>query len=170
MIRAGVLTISDKGFRGQRKDKSGPLIAEILTKSGYRVEKQGIVPDDTERIVDCLIEWVDKDGLRLIATTGGTGVSPTDITPEAMLKIIKYQIPGMAEAMRAASLKKTPHAMLSRAMVGVRGCSLIINLPGSPDGARENLAVILPALNHALTKIAGDQGNCYKNSGEAGQL
>ncbi len=170
MIRAGVLTISDKGFRGQRKDKSGPLIAEILTKSGYRVEKQGIVPDDTERIVDCLIEWVDKDGLRLIATTGGTGVSPTDITPEAMLKITKYQIPGMAEAMRAASLKRTPHAMLSRAMVGVRGCSLIINLPGSPDGARENLAVILPALNHALTKIAGDQGNCYKNSGEAGQL
>jgi len=161
MIRAGVLTISDKGFRGQRKDKSGPLIAEILTKSGYRVEKQGIVPDDTERIVDCLIEWVDKDGVRLIATTGGTGVSPTDITPEAMLKITKYQIPGMAEAMRAASLKKTPHAMLSRAMVGVRGCSLIVNLPGSPDGARENLAVILPALNHALAKIAGDRSDCY---------
>jgi molybdenum cofactor synthesis domain-containing protein len=164
VIKAGVLTISDKGFRGQRKDKSGPLIAEILTKSGYRVEKQDIVPDDTEKIAGCLIEWVDKDGLRLIVTTGGTGVSPTDITPEAMRKIIKYQIPGMAEAMRAASLKRTPHAMLSRAMVGVRGCSLVINLPGSPDGARENLAVILPALNHALAKIAGDQSNCYKTS------
>ena len=160
MIKAGVLTISDRGFRGRRKDKSGPLVAEILTKAGYRVEKQGIVPDDHEKIAECLTEWVDKDGLRLIATTGGTGVSPTDITPEAMGKIIKYQIPGMAEAMRAASLKKTPHAMLSRAMVGVRGCSLIINLPGSPEGARENLDVVLPALDHALAKIAGDQSDC----------
>ena len=162
MIKAGILTISNKGFRGQRKDKSGPLISEILTKAGYIVEKQGIVPDDHEKIAECLIEWVDKDGLRLIVTTGGTGVSPTDVTPEAMLKVIKYQIPGMAEAMRAASLKKTPHAMLSRAMVGVKGSSLIINLPGSPDGAKENLAVILPAINHALAKIAGDQSDCYQ--------
>jgi molybdopterin adenylyltransferase len=161
MIKAGVLTISDKGFRGQRKDKSGPLIAEILTKAGYKVEKQGIVPDDYEKIAEYLIEWVDKEGLRLIVTTGGTGVSPTDITPEAMLKVIKYQIPGMAEAMRASSLKKTPHAMLSRAMVGVRARSLIINLPGSPDGAKENLTVILPALNHGLAKIAGDRSDCY---------
>jgi len=162
MIKAGILTISNKGFRGQRKDKSGPLISEILTKAGYIVEKQGIVPDDHEKIAECLIEWVDKDYLRLIVTTGGTGVSPTDVTPEAMLKVIKYQIPGMAEAMRAASLKKTPHAMLSRAMVGVKGSSLIINLPGSPDGAKENLAVILPAINHALAKIAGDQSDCYQ--------
>jgi molybdenum cofactor synthesis domain-containing protein len=162
MIKAGILTISNKGFRGQRKDRSGPLISEILTKAGYIVEKQGIVPDDHERIAECLIEWVDKDGLRLIVTTGGTGVSPTDVTPEAMLKVIKYQIPGMAEAMRAASLRKTPHAMLSRAMVGVKGSSLIINLPGSPDGAKENLAVILPAINHALAKIAGDQSDCYQ--------
>lgn len=160
MIKAGVLTISDKGFRGQRKDESGPLVAEILTKAGYIVERQEIVPDEQEKIVECLIEWVDKDDLRLIVTTGGTGVSPTDVTPEAMLKVIKYRIPGMAEAMRAASLNKTPHAMLSRAMVGVRGSSLIINLPGSSDGARENLAVILPALNHALAKIAGDQSDC----------
>jgi molybdenum cofactor synthesis domain-containing protein len=160
MIKAGVLTISDKGFRAQRKDESGPLVAEILAKAGYIVERQGIVPDEQEKIAECLIEWVEKNDLRLIVTTGGTGVSPTDVTPEAMLKVIKYQIPGMAEAMRAASLKKTPHAMLSRAMVGVRGSSLIINLPGSPDGARENLAVILPALNHALAKIAGDQSDC----------
>ena len=96
MIKAGVLTISDKGFKGQRKDESGPLVAEILTKAGYIVEKQSIVPDDFEKIVECLITWVDKENLRLIVTTGGTGVSPTDITPEAMLKVIKYQIPGMA--------------------------------------------------------------------------
>lgn len=160
MIKAGVLTISNKGFRGQRRDTSGPLIAEILSKVGYRVEKQDIVPDDHEKIAERLIDWVDNDGLRLIVTTGGTGVSPTDVTPEAMLKVIKYQIPGMAEAMRASSLPKTPHAMLSRAMVGVRGCSLIINVPGSPDGAKENLAVVLPALSHALAKIAGDTSDC----------
>lgn len=160
MIKAGVLTISDKGFKGQRKDESGPLVAEILTKAGYTVERQSIVPDYYEKIVECLIEWVDKDGLSIIVTTGGTGVSPTDVTPEAMLKVIKYQIPGMAEAMRAASLTKTPHAMLSRAIVGVRGNTLIINLPGSPEGAKENLTVVLPAVNHALAKIAGDSSDC----------
>ena len=138
----------------------GPLVAEILKKAGYIVAKQSIVPDDCEKIAECLITWVDKENLSLIVTTGGTGVSPTDITPEAMLKVIKYQIPGMAEAMRAASLTKTPHAMLSRAMVGVRGESLIINLPGSPGGAKENLAVILPALNHGLDKISGDMSDC----------
>ena len=163
MIKAGVLTISDKGFKGQRKDESGPLVAEILTKTGYTVEKQSIVPDNVEKIVEYLIKWVDTYGLRFIVTTGGTGVSPTDVTPEAMLKVTKYQIPGMAEAMRAASLTKTPHAMLSRAMVGVRGNSLIINLPGSPKGAKENLAVILPALNHALDKISGDMSDCSQN-------
>jgi len=163
VIKAGILTISDRGFRGQRKDRSGPLVAEILTKAGYMVEKQGVVPDDHEKIAECLIEWVDRDGLRLIVTTGGTGVSPTDATPEAMLRVIKYQIPGMAEAMRAASLRKTPHAMLSRAMVGVRGSTLIINLPGSPDGAKENLAVILPALNHGLAKISGDMSDCSQH-------
>lgn len=163
MIKAGVLTISDKGFKGQRKDESGPLVAEILTKAGYIVEKQSIVPDDFEKIVECLITWIDRENLSLIVTTGGTGVSPTDITPEAMLKVIKYQIPGMAEAMRAASLTKTPHAMLSRAIVGVRGASLIINLPGSPEGAKENLAVILPALNHGLAKISGDMSDCSQH-------
>jgi len=160
MIKAGVLTISDKGFKGQRKDESGPLVAEILTKAGYTVERQSIVPDYYEKIAECLIEWVDKDGLSIIVTTGGTGVSPTDVTPEATLKVIRYQIPGMAEAMRTASLTKTPHAMLSRAIVGVRGNTLIINLPGSPEGAKENLAVVLPAVNHALAKIAGDSSDC----------
>jgi molybdenum cofactor synthesis domain-containing protein len=107
-----------------------------------------------------LIAWVDSEDIKLVVTTGGTGVSPSDVTPDAMLKVISYQIPGMAEAMRAESLKKTPHAMLSRAMAGVRGRSLIINLPGSPAGAKENLAVIVPALSHALAKIAGDPSDC----------
>ena len=160
MIKAGVLTVSDKGFKGQRKDESGPFVAEILKEAGYTVEKQDIVPDNVEKIVECLIKWVDTYGLRFIVTTGGTGVSPTDVTPEAMLKVIEYQIPGMAEAMRAASLTKTPYAMISRAIAGVRGNSLIINLPGSPGGAKENLAVVLPAINHALEKIAGDPSDC----------
>lgn len=160
MIKAGVLTISNKGFRGQRNNESGAVVADLLTKAGYLVAKQHIVPDDQERIARCLIDWVDKGGLRLIVTTGGTGVSPTDVTPEAMLSVIDYQIPGMAEAMRAASLKKTPHAMLSRAIVGVRGTSLIVNLPGSPDGARDNLSVVLPALSHGLAKVGGDPSDC----------
>ncbi len=160
MIKAGVLTISDKGFRGQRKDMAGPLLVEILTGAGYRVVRQDMVPDNREKIAERLIEWVDRDGLRLVVTTGGTGVSPTDVTPEAMHAVISYQIPGMAEAMRASSLKKTPHAMLSRAMVGVRGTSLIINVPGSPKAAEENLGVVLPAIDHALAKIAGDTSEC----------
>jgi len=162
MTKVGVLTISDKGYKGLRKDISGSLIVEILTKAGYSVEKYDIVPDDHEKIAERLIEWVDKYDLRLVVTTGGTGLSPTDVTPEAMLKVIKYQIPGMAEAMRTSSLKMTPHAMLSRAMAGVRGRSLIVNVPGSPNAAKENLAVILPALNHALAKIAGDKTDCSK--------
>jgi molybdenum cofactor synthesis domain-containing protein len=160
MIQAGVLTISDKGFRGQRKDMAGPLLAGILTDAGYRLVKQDVVPDRREVIAERLIAWVDQEGLRLIVTTGGTGVSPTDVTPEAMSDVISYQIPGMAEAMRAASLMKTPHAMLSRAMAGVRGESLIINVPGSPKAAEENLRVVLPALDHALAKIAGDTSDC----------
>jgi molybdenum cofactor synthesis domain-containing protein len=160
MINAGVLTISDKGYRGQRTDSSGPLIAEMLTADGYTVEEQAIVPDNEEKIAERLIEWVDQKDIRFIVTTGGTGLSPTDVTPEAMLKVIKYQIPGMAEAMRAESLKKTPNAMISRAIAGVRGNSLILNLPGSPKGASENLSVVLPAIDHALAKIGGDQSDC----------
>ena len=160
MINAGVLTISDKGYRGQRTDSSGPLIAEMLTADGYTVEEQAIVPDNEEKIAQRLIEWVDQKDIRFIVTTGGTGLSPTDVTPEAMLKVIKYQVPGMAEAMRAESLKKTPNAMISRAIAGVRGNSLILNLPGSPKGASENLSVVLPAIDHALAKIGGDQTDC----------
>ena len=160
MITAAVLTISDKGAAGQREDASGALVADMLAKAGYAVEKHDVVPDDEQKIAKCLIDWVDRDGIRLIVTTGGTGVSPTDVTPEAMLRVIEFQVPGIAEAMRAESMKKTPHAMLSRAMAGVRKTSLIINLPGSPAGAQENLAAVLPALNHGLEKIGGDPTEC----------
>jgi molybdenum cofactor synthesis domain-containing protein len=160
MITAAVLTISDKGAAGQREDASGALVADMLAKAGYAVEKHDVVPDDEKKIAKCLIDWVDRDGIRLIVTTGGTGVSPTDVTPEAMLRVIEFQVPGIAEAMRAESMKKTPHAMLSRAMAGVRKTSLIINLPGSPAGAKENLTAVLPALNHGLEKIGGDPTEC----------
>ena len=159
-IRAGVLTISDKGAKGLREDESGEIILRILKDSGLTVVKREIIPDDRQQIADTLIMWVDKAGLALIITSGGTGLSPTDVTPQAMEQVIDYQVPGMAEAMRAVSLKKTPHAMISRAMAGVRNSSLIINLPGSPRGAEENLSVVLPALDHALSKLGGDTTDC----------
>ncbi len=156
----GILTISDKGSQGLREDESGDILVRIMEEKGYSVVKRAIVPDDRRHIADKLSSWVDKDGLVLIVTTGGTGLSPTDITPQAMQDIIDYEVPGMAEAMRAASLRKTPHAMISRAIVGVRKTTLIINLPGSPKGAGQNLSVVLPALDHALSKLAGDTSDC----------
>jgi molybdopterin adenylyltransferase len=159
-IRAGILTISDKGARGLREDKSGKAVLRLLEANGFEVVNRDIVPDDREQIANILVRWVDRDGLPLIVTSGGTGLSPTDVTPQAMEQIIDYQVPGMAEAMRAESLKKTPHAMISRAMAGVRKASLIINLPGSPRGAEENLSVVLPALNHGLSKLGGDAADC----------
>jgi molybdenum cofactor synthesis domain-containing protein len=155
-----VLTMSDKGSRGERIDESGPMLQEILRDEGYLVRAFGMVPDQIEAITQTLIQWVDQDKIDLILTTGGTGVSPTDVTPEAMRGVIEKEIPGMAEAMRAASLLKTPHAVLSRAMVGIRGRSLIINLPGSQKAARENIEVLLPALPHALDKIQGGTSDC----------
>ena len=160
MVKAGVLTVSDKASKGQRKDESGDAAVEILEGQGLTVSVKEIIPDDQRLIEETLVEWVDKMGLSLIVTSGGTGLSPTDVTPQAMERIIDYQVPGMAEAMRAASLKKTVHAMISRAMVGVRGSCLIINLPGSPKGVSENLTVILPALKHALSKLGGDTSDC----------
>ncbi|MBL7211742.1 MAG: MogA/MoaB family molybdenum cofactor biosynthesis protein [Desulfobacteraceae bacterium] len=159
-FKAGVLTISDKGSQDLRVDESGEIVVRMLEEKEFSVLKKEIVPDDRKQIVDTLKRWVEKDGLSLIITSGGTGLSPTDVTPQAMEEVIDFQVPGMAEAMRAQSLKKTPHAMISRAMAGVRGACLIINLPGSPRGASENLSVVLPALNHALSKLAGDPSDC----------
>ena len=157
--RVGILTLSDKGARGEREDKSGRLLGEIISVFGDVVRYQ-VIPDDQDKIVMMLKSWVDGLHLDLILTTGGTGLSPRDRTPQATETILDYQVPGMAEAMRAAGLSKTPHAMLSRALVGVRQQTLIINLPGSPEGARENIEVLLPALPHALAKLNGDPVDC----------
>jgi molybdopterin adenylyltransferase len=159
-FKAGVLTMSDKGSRGERVDESGDLAYSMLENDGFEMVIKEIVPDSQEAIINTLIDWCDNKKLSLIVTSGGTGLSPTDVTPQAMLKIIEFEVPGIAEAMRAASLLKTPHAMISRAMAGVRGSCLIINLPGSPKGVKENLEVVLPALKHALSKLSGDTADC----------
>ena len=158
-FRIGVLTLSDKGSQGKRVDESGPVVQETLSAIGV-VTNTTILPDDVASIVDLLKEWCDQERLDLVVTTGGTGLTLRDITPQATLQVLDYEIPGMAEAMRSKSLEKTPHAMLSRAVVGVRGQTMIVNLPGSPKGARENLEVLLPALPHALAKLAGDPEDC----------
>ena len=160
MIRAGVITMSDKGSRGEREDLSGAEIVRMLAGAGIQAEVTVIVPDETERIKEALVDFADAKHLDLIVTTGGTGVSPRDVTPDATLAVIDREVPGMAEAMRARSIAVTPHAMISRAVVGIRGRTLIVNLPGSPKSVRENLAVILPALPHALEKIKGDETEC----------
>lgn len=158
-----VLTLSDKGSRGEREDTSGPYLVDRLQQEGYRLKSYTIIPDEMEMIVRTLIDLVDRQGITLIVTTGGTGVAPTDVTPEAMLQVIEKEVPGMAEAMRAASLLKTPNAVLSRGKVGIRRQSLIVNLPGSLKAARENLEVILPVLRHALEKICGGTADCAVN-------
>lgn len=160
MRRAAILTISDRGFKGEREDGSGPVLREILDKAGFSIAHFEVLPDDQHLLEQQLRHLADEFNLDLVVTTGGTGVSPQDVTPDATLAVIDRQVPGMAEAMRVASLAKTPHAMLSRAVAGIRGQTLIINLPGSVKGARENLEVLLPALEHALDKIQGDPSEC----------
>jgi len=160
MFTAGILTISDKGSKGERQDKSGVAIREILSKMGARIVNYDIIPDEKELIAEKLVNWADRDNLDVVITTGGTGLTPRDVTPEATLAVVDRIVPGFAEAMRAESLKKTPHAMLSRAVVGTRGQCLIVNLPGSPGAVRECLAVILPALPHAVETLRGLAGEC----------
>jgi len=160
LFSAGIITVSDKGSRGEREDLSGPAIKELLTSLPAEVKFYTVIPDDQDVIAATLRECTDIRALDLILTTGGTGVSPRDVTPEATSEVIEKEIPGMAEVMRLEGLKKTPHAMISRAVVGMRRQSLIINLPGSPKAVKENLSVLLPALSHALSKIKGDEAEC----------
>jgi len=160
MFTVGVLTISDKGASRERRDKSGEVIREILPSMDARIVNYDVIPDEKELIVAKLVKWVDEDDLDVLITTGGTGLTPRDVTPEATLAVVDRIVPGFAEAMRAESLKKTPMAMLSRAVVGTRGKCLIINLPGSPKAVRECLEVILPALPHAVETLKGQAGEC----------
>ena len=154
-IHVGILTVSDRSSRGERADASGPLVRQMAQQQGWTVERQALVPDELAAIKATLTNWADVVRLDLILTTGGTGFAPRDVTPEATRAVIEREAPGLAEAMRAASLSKTPHAMLSRAVCGIRGHALIVNLPGSPQAAHENLATILPALPHALALLQG---------------
>ena len=160
MMRVGVITTSDKGYRGERDDASGDVIREMVRGLGAEVAFSTVVPDEQEEIKQALIQGADEMELDLIMTTGGTGVSPRDVTPDATREVIEREIPGFAEAMRMAGLKKTPHAMISRAVCGVRGNTLIVNLPGSPKAVREGLEVILPAISHTIAKIQGDPEEC----------
>lgn len=155
-IRFGILTLSDRSARGERPDASGPALAELIRASGGIVAAQSVLPDDEASIRAALVEWADGGEVDVILTTGGTGFAPRDVTPEATRAVVQREAPGLAEAMRAESLKKTPHAMLSRAFAGIRGRTLIVNLPGSPKGAVENLGTILPVLPHAVQLLTDD--------------
>jgi molybdenum cofactor synthesis domain-containing protein len=155
-IKVGILTISDRSSRGERPDASGQVISELVTQQGWQIVQNGIVPDERHEISALLSSWADSDEIDLILTTGGTGFSPRDITPEATLAVIDRLAPGLAETMRFESLKATPHAMLSRAVAGIRKRTLIINLPGSPKAVTENLKVVIPVIPHAVQLLKDD--------------
>ena len=155
-IRFGILTLSDRSSRGERVDASGPALANLIQAEGWSVVNQSLLPDDDSAIRQSLISWADSGEMDVILTTGGSGFSPRDVTPEATRAVIDREAPGLAEAMRAASLKVTPHAMLSRIVAGIRKKTLIVNLPGSPKGAVENLQVITPVLPHAVQLLRED--------------
>ena len=156
-LRFGILTVSDRSARGERPDTSGPALIEQVEGYGWQVVRDHIVPDDAGMLAETLIQWSDAGHLDVILTTGGTGFSPRDMTPEATLAVVERQAPGLAEVMRTESLKITPHAMLSRAVAGIRGRTLIVNLPGSPKAARENLGFIAAVLPHAVQLLREDQ-------------
>ena len=160
--KAAVITLSDKGYAGEREDKSGPLLCEMITEAGYEVKETILLPDKQKEIEKYLCKLCDTDKVDVIFTTGGTGFSPRDCTPEATMAVAERNVPGIAEAMRMASLQVTPRAMLSRGVSVIRGKTLIVNLPGSPKAVRENLEVILPALDHGLAILSGRDGECAR--------
>ncbi len=157
-IQIAILTVSDRSSRGERPDASGPALEEVIIAQGWQVARKDIVPDDFDRLRNILSAWADEEDFDVILTTGGTGFSARDVTPEATLAAVERLAPGLAEAMRQASLRVTPHAMLSRAVSGIRKKTLIINLPGSPRAAVDNLRVVLPVLPHAVQLLQGDPG------------
>ena len=162
MYQAAVLTVSDRSSKGERPDTAGPLVARLLEEAGYEVVLTAIVPDEQPQIEDFLRDTADRQLVQLLVTTGGTGFSPRDVTPEATLAVCERMTPGIPEAMRYASMQVTNRAMLSRAQAGIRGGTLIVNLPGSPKAARENLEAVLPALGHGLEMLSGRPADCAK--------
>ncbi len=159
-MRVAIITLSDSGYAGQREDKSGPVIRELAEAAGYEIVHTALLPDGVEPLSSELKRLCDEDLADLVLTTGGTGFSPTDLTPEATLAVTERPAPGIAEAMRYNSLQITPRAMLSRAAAGIRKKTLIVNLPGSPKAVRECLEFILPSLGHGLEILRGTAGNC----------
>ncbi len=158
VLRFGVLTVSDRSARGERLDASGPSIVAVLKSHGWTIAHQTVVPDALAKLSEIMIAWADSGEVDIILTCGGTGFAPSDVTPEATRLVIEREAPGLPEAMRAASAAKSSHAMLSRAAAGIRGEVLIINLPGSPTAAVENLNVVIPALEHAVQLLRADPG------------
>lgn len=160
MFQAAVLTVSDRSFRGERPDGGGPLVAQLLEGAGYEIAETVIVPDEQDQIEAALRKLCDEAGVALVVTTGGTGFSPRDVTPEATVAVCQRLTPGIPEAMRYASMQVTPRGMLSRAAAGIRGKTLIVNLPGSPKAAKENLEAVLPSLAHGLEMLTGGPADC----------
>lgn len=162
MLHAAVVTVSDRCFQGERPDEGGPLVKGLLEAAGYAVVRMDLVPDEQEAIEALLRDMADSGEVQLLVTTGGTGFAPRDVTPEATLAVCQRLTPGIPEAMRAASLAVTPRGMLSRAQAGIRGGTLIVNLPGSPKAARENLEAVLPTIGHGLEMLSGRKADCAK--------
>jgi len=156
VLRFGIVTVSDRSFSGKRPDLSGPALKNSILSQGWQVLEYQIIPDEFDQIADLLISWADEKTLDVILTTGGTGFAPRDITPEATLKVVDRLAPGLVEAARAASISITSHAMISRAVAGIRKKTLIVNLPGSPKAALENLQIMIPVLPHAAQLLRDD--------------
>ena len=166
-VRAGVITVSTRGAAGTRADESGPTMKDALTAAGHEVVSALLVPDDLAKIANAILDAV-RAGANVVLTSGGTGLSPNDVTPEATRRVIDREVPGIAEALRARSLAKTPHGMLSRGVAGAVGSSLVVNLPGSPRAVRESLEVLLPVLPHAIELLAGETGESGHAAGRTG--